>query len=167
MTANNKNLMEHHIAQMKKTVGLKGDGTKYEFITSQDELINSYLHRMDDLGYPLRVEPKRDRYVVNKKTLEDALIYASNETLKRMDKEINDWIINDVKKKIEVELQDILNCINVVDNNFIVKTSNRTTKQNNSSLKFAERFGKAIGSTISNIAEDILFGNYNANKYKY
>ena len=75
-------LMAHHIRSIKKQLGQSGNGSvKYEYIVSREELIDSYIHRLDDLGYPLRVEPKRDRYVVNKSALEKVLIEASTKAL--------------------------------------------------------------------------------------
>ena len=43
---------------------------------------------MDDLGYELKVEPKRDRYVMNKQVLEKTLIEASTRALQEMQEDI-------------------------------------------------------------------------------
>ena len=81
--------MKHHLRNLKKQIGQSGNGIiKYEYIVSREELIDSYIHRMDDLGYPLRVEPKRDRYVVNKQALEKALIEASTQALNEIQADI-------------------------------------------------------------------------------
>ena len=82
-------IMAQHQRNIKKQLGQSGNGSiKYEYIVSRDELIDSYIHRMDDLGYPLRVEPKRDRYVVNKQALEKALIEASTQALNEIQADI-------------------------------------------------------------------------------
>ena len=157
MNRNIDDYVKRHINNIKIAGGYKPNTAKYEFITSQNELIDSYMHRMDDLGYPLRVEPKRDRYVVNKKALQDALEHATVEALKQMDKEITQWIETDVSYLIEDRLEDILNCISVQNNNFVVR--HPSTKHNNTSwgIKFAERLGTALGKAIGNIVEETFF----------
>lgn len=148
---------KRHQNQLKVASGYRPNTAKYEFITSQDELINSYLHRMDDLGYPLRVEPKRDRYVVNKKALQDALEHATVEALKQMDREINEWINTDVRNCIEYTAQDVMNSINVVNNHFVVRHSSNHSNSSSWGLKFAERLGTALGKAIANIIDDTFF----------
>ncbi|MBR4461304.1 MAG: hypothetical protein IKS51_01815 [Erysipelotrichaceae bacterium] len=81
--------MAHHQHNLKKQLGQSGNGTiKYEYITSREELIDSYIHRLDDLGYPLRIEPKRDRYIFNKQALEKTLIEASTQALNEIQTDI-------------------------------------------------------------------------------
>ena len=84
-----KQLMAQHHRNIKKQLGQSGNGSiKYEYIVSREELIDSYIHRLDDLGYPLRVEPKRDRYVLNKSSLEKALSEASTKALNEIQADI-------------------------------------------------------------------------------
>ena len=84
-----KQLMAQHHRNIKKQLGQLGNGNiKYEYIVSREELIDSYIHRLDDLGYPLRVEPKRDRYVLNKSSLEKVLSEASTKALNEIQADI-------------------------------------------------------------------------------
>jgi len=140
-------------------------GTQYEHITTKDELIDSYLHRMDDLGYPLRVEPKRDRYVLNKKGLEKAIDKVVSETFKEMDKEVNEWIKTGVIPLMEDSLQDVLDSINVVNSTYVVeRTTSQKHPQKSRFEKFAENLTKALVKTIGDIVEDTAFGKDNSNK---
>ena len=148
-----------YVKKHKRDISIMGGGdgktsSKYEFITSQNELIDSYLHRMDDLGYPLRVEPKRDRYVVNKKALQEALEKATVLALKQMDKEITEFMYTEVRAMLEDNIQDVFNELNVVNNNFVIKP---TRPKVNHSVKFAEQLGKALGKAIGDIVDDIFF----------
>lgn len=43
---------------------------------------------MDDLGYGLKVESRRDRYVMNKQVLEKTLIEASTRAFQEMQEDI-------------------------------------------------------------------------------
>lgn len=151
--------IENYSKKHKRDLNIASGGNgktslRYEFITSQNELIDSYLHRMDDLGYPLRVEPKRDRYVVNKKALQDALEHATVQALKQMDKELTDFMYTEVRAMLEDNIQDVFNEINVINNNFVVKPS-RPKKSH--SERFAEQLGKALGKSIADIVDDIFF----------
>ena len=157
MNRDNESLMNHHIRNLKNAVGQRTNYTKYDFIVSQNELVDSYLHRMDDLGYPLRVEPKRDRYVVNRKALQDALEHATVEALKQMDKEITTWINTDVRNLMGDAMQDVLNSIRVENNNFVVHHSSSTNRSTSWGLKLAERLGNALGTAIANIIDDTFF----------
>ena len=150
--------IRNHQRNIDVALGRRGNKyTNYEWIVDKDDLLNSYLHRMDDLGYPLRVEPKRDRYVVNKKALQDALEHATVEALKQMNKEINEWINTDVRNCIEFTAQDVLNSINVVNNQFVVHHSSSTNRSTTWGLRFAERLGTALGKAIGNIIDDTFF----------
>ena len=157
MNRDNESLMNHHIRNLKNAVGQRANHTKYDFIVSQNELVDSYLHRMDDLGYPLRVESKRDRYVVNRNALQDALEHATVEAIKQMDKEITQWIDTDVSYLVESRLEDILNYINVQNNNFVVHHPSTKHDSTGWGLKFAERLGTALGKAIANIIDDTFF----------
>ena len=146
----------HHQNNIKRALNQRTSSNyvRYEYITSQNELIDSYLHRMDDLGYPLRVEPKRDRYVVNKKALQDALENATIQALKQMDKEITNFMYTEVRAMLEDNIQDVFNEINVINNKFVVRPT-RPTKSH--SERFAEELGKALGKAIADITDEILF----------
>lgn len=108
-----KQLMAHHQRNIKKQLGQSGNGSiRYEYIISRDELIDSYIHRLDDLGYPLRVEPKRDRYVFNKSALEKVLIEASTKALNEIQDDIVKFVNEEVSQMIEESAYEIFDSIN-------------------------------------------------------
>lgn len=84
-----KQLMAQHHRNIKKQLGQSGNGSiKYEYIASREELIDSYIHRLADLDYGLKVEPRRDRYVMNKQELEKTLVEASTQALNEIQADI-------------------------------------------------------------------------------
>ena len=56
--------------------------TKYEYIRSFQDYRESLMRDMDGLGYPLRKQVKRDRYVLNARGFEEALNKAIEQTIK-------------------------------------------------------------------------------------
>ena len=130
--------------------------TKYEYIRSFQEYRESLMRNMDDLGYPLRKEVKRNRYVLNSKGFDEAIEKAIEETMKTLDKEICKWINTEVRTMIEEATQDVLNNVNVVNNNFVVKHST-PKKHTSNTMKFAEELAKAIVKSVGDILEDTIF----------
>ena len=65
--------------------------TNYTKIMTWQEYKQSLVENMADLNYPLRKEVKRDRYVLNKEGLEQAINKAVKETMEQMSKEIDEW----------------------------------------------------------------------------
>lgn len=109
---NKNNYAQRHIHNLKKSAGLAGNGAvRYEYILSESELQDTYLNRIDDLGYPLRVEPKRDRYVMNKKALEKAFSDASTQIIKQVEQELYDFINDEVMNLIAQETTALLNTV--------------------------------------------------------
>lgn len=105
--------MQRHIHNMKKSAGLSGNGAvRYEYILDEKQLVDTYLKRMDDLGYPLRVEPKRDRFVMNSKALQKTFEDAIAKTFQQFEKELYDFVYNDVMEVIEQETYILLNSFN-------------------------------------------------------
>ena len=101
---------QRHQRNLKKRAGLAGNGSiKYEYILSQEDLTNAYLTRMDDLGYALKVEPKRDRFVINKEVMRKAIEQATTQALKEFSQQIYVFLNNDVNDLIERNAYSILN----------------------------------------------------------
>ena len=63
---------------------------------------------MDDLGYPLRVEPKRDRIILNRQGLKKVMEKLITKELLTFEKEIMSFVNNDVTKVIEGQAYDLL-----------------------------------------------------------
>ena len=134
---------------MKKTIS-------YKDIKTWREYKESLMHNMDDLGYPLRKEVKRNRYVLNARGFEEPVEKAVEQAVKQETEAITKWIDTEVLEMVEDNVQEVLDNINVVNNNFVVKhTTTKTHKSH--TMKFAEELAKAIGKSIGDILEDTIF----------
>ena len=129
--------------------------TKYEYIRSFQEYRESLMRNMDDLGYPLRKEVKRNRYVLNSRGLEEAINKAVEQAVKKEVESITKWIDTEVMTMMEENLQDVLDNVNVINNNFVVKHSPK--KHTSNTMKFAEELAKAIVKSVGDILEDTIF----------
>ncbi len=114
------------------------------------------MQNMDDLGYPLRKEVKRNRYVLNARGFEEAVEKAVEQAVKQETEAITKWIDTEVLEMVEDNVQEVLDNINVVNNNFVVKHTTPKKHTSNSS-QFAERLAKALFKSIGDILEDTMF----------
>ncbi len=105
------------------------------------------MHNMDDLGYPLRKEVKRNRYVLNARGFDEAVERAVEQAVKQE---------TEVLEMVEDNVQELLDNINVVNNNFVVKHTTPKKHTSNTS-KFAERLIRAIAESVGKILEDTIF----------
>ena len=134
---------------MKKTIC-------YNDIKTWKEYKESLMQNMDDLGYPLRKEVKRNRYVLNARGFEEAVEKAVEQAVKQETEAITKWIDTEVLAMAEDNVQDILNNINVVNNNFVVKHTTPKKHTSNTS-QFAERLIRAVAQSLGKILEDTIF----------
>lgn len=100
-----------------------------------------------DLGYPLREEPKRDRYVMNSKVLEMAFEDTTAKALKQLEDEIYNFVDKEVMNVIDYEAYDLLNTITVSSGQFITHRNpiNKSSR--------ATRFGKLLGRELTKTAK--------------
>lgn len=152
-------IVRNHQRNFDILAGRRGNKyTNYEWIITKDDLVGSYLKSMADLGYPLRKEVKRDRYVLNKEALEKAIEKTIEETMKQFEKEFNQWFAYGVMPMMEEGIQEVLDEINVVNNNLVVKHSpNKIVKTTSMSSKFADRLAQALVKSIFDILDDTVF----------
>ena len=152
----------NHIKQLRETVkkaelNKAKNSTEYEYIYTRQQLLDSWLEKMEDLKYPLRVEPKRDRYVMNRKAMEQALTKACEEALNDMEKDITLWINTDVASLIQETAEEVLNSI-VVENNHFVSKPTKTKNKKSWAEKLGEHFGKALAKSIMSYFDDMVNG---------
>lgn len=148
-------IAKQHIAQVMHAYGDKNSLT-YQFVVSKDDLLNFYLSRMDDLGYPLRAEPKRDRFVLNTKAMKQVMEEAINKTMTEMEDELYIWVQEDITRQIEDATQDVLDSINNINNNLVV--THKAQRKKSSSSSFLTKLASKIISEISSIMDDIMRG---------
>ncbi|MBR0419445.1 MAG: hypothetical protein IJI66_09770 [Erysipelotrichaceae bacterium] len=107
---------------------------------------------MDDLGYPLRAEPKRDRLILNTKSFKKACQAITIRQLTKHEKEIIKFINEDVSKVIEGQAIDIFNQIlSLGDPSYHPKASS-----DDKIGQWVYGLGSAIGEAIANEIDDIL-----------
>ena len=153
--------MQRHIHNLKKSAGLPGNGMiKYEYIYTKDQLQDDYLKRMDDLGYPLRVEPKRDRYVMNSKALEKALEETAVNVLKEIEDELNDFVEKEVFDVITREAANLMNTVVFSENDgrYVVK------RKHIIKIDWAKRLGRLLGKELVKTVTKILKDTTSARK---
>ena len=146
---------KRHTSQLRNAVGSSGDGTfKYDFILNNDDLVNSYLRTMADLHYPLRVEPKRDRYVVNKQALKKALEKACEKTSKNFERQLYEYVNRDIIPYIGSQTESLLNGITVQNNQFVA----HKPQPKSFTYKFFERLAQTLVEEVFNILDDTFKG---------
>ena len=153
--------MRRHTYNLKKSAGLIGNGmVKYEHILTKDQLFDAYLKKMNDLSYPLRVEPKRDRYVMNSVALKKAFEDATTQALKQIEDELHtirgmfSFVEKEVLKMVEEEVSALLNTITFTNGQCQMKT--RPIKKVNWASRLGSLLGKELIKTTAKIFEDTV-----------
>lgn len=143
-----ENVMKRHLNNISRQVG--HPVTRYEYILSQNDLTNAWVQAHADLGYPLKKESYRDRYLIyNKKGLEAEI----NKIITALIVDNEKILINLIREDTTETVQDILNNINVINNQLVVnKTSSHRASFSN---KVAIALGKAIVQASKKIVETI------------
>ena len=72
----------------------------YEYTNTTEELYNAMIRTRADLNYSLRKEVKRDRYVANKRGLEESIIKAVNQVLEKELDNFGTLVAEDVSNKV-------------------------------------------------------------------
>lgn len=96
-----KRMMKSHIGQLQRAAGGKGTGSRYEYILSQDELMNAYMQSRKDLNYALRKEAKRDRFVMNSAGVQKEMNKICNTAIQEASKQMAAMIEQDARNAIE------------------------------------------------------------------
>lgn len=114
--------------------------TKYSFITSSDELYQSFMQSRQDLAYSLRKEVKRDRYISNAQGIKKDISEFIDKTLTQYEQQLVNTVATDIAATAESMLD-----------NAVMGT---TVKGGTSNIGAA--MGKILGTAISEGIIDIL-----------
>ncbi len=107
---------------------------------------------MDDLGYPLRVEPKRNRIILNTLSFKKTVQQITIREILKVEKEIVKFINEDVSKIIEGQAMDILDQVfSLGDPSYHPKASIKDDKSH-----WAYKLGSIVGEAIADEIEEIL-----------
>ena len=150
---NNQIYKDHHIGNLSRLVG--HPVTRYEYMLSQDELVDAWVKAHAELGYPLKKQSYRDRYLIyNKQGLE-----------KEIEKIITELIINSEKILVEMlredatqVMQELADSINVVNNQVVI---NKPSNQSSFGSKVGRYLGKAIAQATKKIVKELTKDNNN------
>lgn len=83
------NSINRHIDNMKKSAGIvHKTSSELDMVYTYDDLKGYYVRNIADLPYGLRVEPRRDRIVMNRQEFKRTLELACTESLNDMQREI-------------------------------------------------------------------------------
>lgn len=153
-----------HIEKIRKAQRVsEGKCSVYETIYDYDELKGYWVRRMDDLGYPLRVEPKRDRIVMNKRAFDEALKEATVEAIEMSQREMYAFIRNQVYDEIKNETEYLLNSISYTPGKGFKAAQNY---KGNDLMKLATFLGKTLANNIIYVFNDIIRGGRKSNRKK-
>lgn len=109
---NRNNAMKNHLGNLSRAVG--SDVTKkYNYILSQDDLINAYLTMKDELGYPLMIDSKNRRAVIyNKKGLEKKIQEIIIESIIAGIEGLEELFVNETLNDIISQLNSLVQATN-------------------------------------------------------
>lgn len=105
---NSKQTFNQHQQMLKKSNGISGNGGKYEFILTHNDLMRAYFEKRKDLSYDLKMERKRDRILMNASALEKELTRICDNVIKNASKEISELITNDIQIEVNNQLGAII-----------------------------------------------------------
>ena len=150
---NSKQIMKNHIANINKVAGNSGTGSRYEFIMSQDDLMNAYFKSHQDLNYALRKQSKRDRFLVaNSAGLQKELKRICDDILQNTSKELAELVAQDARTEVERQLNAALSGTTAA------KSSNISRSRNTS--KLANAIVGGFMSGIGGILSDMFDSEY-------
>lgn len=105
---NSKQMFNQHQQMLRKSNGIGGNGGKYEFILTHNDLIRAYFEKRKDLAYDLKMERKRDRILLNATALEKELTRICNNVISKASKEISELIANDIQIAVNNQLGAVI-----------------------------------------------------------
>lgn len=149
-----KAIAQRHITNLKKSANLLGSGSiKYEHILTKDQLINSYLQQMNELGYLLRKEVKRNRYVLTSDSLDEVINKAVNIAIEQIETEIQAFINNNVTQGITQATNEVLGTLNFNGQALQVKATNGHWE-----TRLGRYLGRALANNLIYVLKDLLTG---------
>ena len=138
--------MRNHLGNISRLVG--HDVTnRYNYIVSNDDLINAYLQMRNELSYPLMIDSKNRR----------AIVYNKSGLEKKIQQLINDGIVDNIKKLESTIASDIVDSV-VNQLNGVTQGTNGKIVSNTKSKTniFTDAMSKGLMCGIGKIVEDMM-----------
>lgn len=144
--------IDNHLRNMSVLAG--HPVTKYEYMMSMDDVARAYMQSKQDLNYALRKEVKRDRFVANTQGLQKHITETIAKILCSISDDISDYIAKDAENKISNMITGLNNGkTRVISNNKKVSLN-----------KLASMIGKALGSSLVKLFDDVISDRDRNNK---
>lgn len=122
-------------------------GNKYRYILSGKDLYQAFSESQADLGYELRKEVKRDRFVMNSAKMEHMIIDLICKELEKMDQELCNIVSQDITNSVT----NALNSITVGVNNKFESGNYRISTPN-----LGHKLGKVLGKAVKKAVKETL-----------
>ena len=116
-----------------------GSSSRYEYITSSDQLMNAYIDSRKDLNDWVMKQIKRDRYLVNKAALQRSIQDTVIQTM-----------LEGSGKVAEAAAQDIVNRVHAAFG------SGSASSSNNFSVQLGEALGRGLGQAPFQLLDEIM-----------
>lgn len=159
-----KQLMRNHLKNMKASTRRSDGSIEYHSIMTYEDYKASLIEGMSDLGYPLRKEVKRDRFVLNSEGMRQTMEIATRKALEWHEQEIYAFLQNEVKQEIARSASEVLNSISWNGSSFDVKAKPSLFEKHLMSM--ATKLGKGIADDIVYIFNDMMNGRSGKKKRK-
>lgn len=159
-----KQLMGNHLKNMKVSTRRSDESIEYHSIMTYEDYKASLIEGMSDLGYPLRKEVKRDRFVLNSEGMRQTMEIATRRALEWHEEEIYAFLRNEVKQEIVRSTSEVLNSISWNGSSFNV--SAKPTAFEKHLMSMATKLGKGISDDIMYIFNDMMNGGSRKKKKK-
>lgn len=125
---------------------VKDNKAEYHPILTRQEYLQQLDLKNRGDGYPLRVEVKRDRWILNSQAMKQAMERAVDEALTNIQTEIIAFYQNQAMDIVRNGTEEVLNSINY--------SNGRFTTQKPKGIDYASMIGKRLGKAL---ADDILY----------
>lgn len=127
------------MSDIYKNFRSKGSGSKYEYVTTSDQLTKAYIDSRKDLNDWVMKQIKRDRYLVNRAALQ---------------KSIQDTVIQTMLegsgKVAEAAAQDLVNRVHAA------LGDGSAPKGTNFSVQLGEALGRGLGQAPFQLLDEIM-----------
>lgn len=141
---NSNRAMKNHLNNISRQVG-SDVSNRYNFVVSNDELINAYLQMRNELGYPLMIDSKNRR----------AIVYNKIGLEKKIQQLINDGIVDNIKRLESTIANDIVDSV-YKQLNGVIQNGNGKVISNSKTNIFTDAMTKGVVNGIGRIFDDMM-----------
>ena len=97
---NTNRAFKQHKQMLNRINGITGGNGRYEFILSQEDLMNAYFQSHRDLQYNLRKESKRDRFIMNTPAMQEEINRICGDAIQKASKQSAELVAIDARNEV-------------------------------------------------------------------